>query len=157
MFVFISFLSISLASICCLSGSLFCFSFPFSLFVTIYHLAFFNFLVLCCLFALFHFCLSPSFHLHLILYYHSCGFWVLSQQFNVRTYNMGYFKCISRKLTSEQKTMEQQFCFSFAIFVPWCVFLFLIWTVAIGRWSGREFGTWEQFNASPSSSLDIRS
>lgn len=34
---------------------------------------------------------------------------------------------------------------------------FLIWSVAIGRWSGRESGTWEQFNASPPSSLDLRS
>lgn len=125
------------------------------LWLSIYHLAFVNFLVLFTLSALLYFCLSLSFHLHLMLCFHLCGSWVLTQWFNARTYSTEYFKCISKKLTSEQKTVKQQFCFSFAIFVPWYVFLFLIWSVAIGRWSGSEFGTWEQFNTSPSSSLDV--
>lgn len=73
------------------------------LWLTIYHLACFHFLGLCAPSALLHFHSSLSFRLRLILYFHLCGSWILAQWFNERTYNTGYFKCISKNLTSELK------------------------------------------------------
>lgn len=132
----------------CLSG--FLLSLLFSPFMIISLLSLtFLFFVLCPSLCL---CLSLFFHLCSSLFPLKIGSQVLAQWLDERIHNAGYFKCISKSLTSEQ-TMKPEF---FLCFVLWHVFLFLTWSVTTGRWSGREFGAWEQFNTSPSSSLDIR-
>lgn len=141
-----SFLSIS----CCLSGSLFSFAlFSFQ----DYYFVVFNFLDFCvfvCLITfMLVFVLLPVLK---SLFPLKADFQILAQWFDERIHNTGYFKYISKNLTSEQ-TMKCEFCISSVL---WRVFLFLTWSVTTGRWSGCEFGTWEQFNSSPSSSLDLR-
>lgn len=139
-----SFLSIS----CCLSESLLSFPLVFSLFVTITLLSL-TFLIFVLLIALLLVSvLSPVLN---SLFPLKIDSQVFAQWFNERIHNTGYFKCISKNLTLEQ-TMKPESCFSFVL---WHVFLFLTWSVATGRWSGCEFGTWEQFNTSPSPGLDI--